>query len=181
MSDIYPPFVSAVFSRSRYLRVPKTKNNSEHETDSMYHHPTHRVYRNRNGTKGTGNSKYPGKSTHGRPATDRIRQHRIAGTGLRSSEEEGYTVFGKGTPIIYIDNRLLQGNTELERLSAADIEKVELITNPGAEYDATVKAVVRIRTVRGRNDGFGGNLRAGITQRRRTCLLYTSPSPRDRG
>lgn len=88
--------------------------------------------------------------------------------GLRSSEEEGYTVFGKGTPIIYIDNRLLQDNTELERLSAADIEKVELITNPGAEYDATVKAVVRIRTVRGRNDGFGGNLRAGITQRRRT-------------
>lgn len=88
--------------------------------------------------------------------------------GLRSSEEEGYTVFGKGTPIIYIDNRLLQDNSELERLSAADIEKVELITNPGAEYDATVKAVVRIRTVRGRNDGFGGNFRAGITQRRRT-------------
>lgn len=56
--------------------------------------------------------------------------------------------FGKGTPVIYIDNRLLQDNSELQRLSAADIEKVELITNPGAEYDATVKAVVRIRTVR---------------------------------
>lgn len=86
--------------------------------------------------------------------------------GLRSSDE-GYTVFGKGTPVIYIDNRLLQDNSELQRLSAADIEKVELITNPGAEYDATVKAVVRIRTVRNKRDSFGGNFRAGITQRRR--------------
>lgn len=87
--------------------------------------------------------------------------------GLRHSDE-GYTVFGKGTPIIYIDHRLLQDNSELERLSAADIEKVELITNPGAEYDATVNAVVRIRTVRGRENGFGGNVRASITRRRRT-------------
>ena len=44
---------------------------------------------------------------------------------------------------------------------------MELITNPGAEYDATVKAVVRIRTVRNKRDSFGGNFRAGITQRRR--------------
>lgn len=87
--------------------------------------------------------------------------------GLHSTEE-GYTVFGKGTPIIYIDNRLLQDLSELERLSAADIDKVELITNPGAEYDATVKSVVRIRTLRGKGDGFGGSIRASITQRRRT-------------
>lgn len=87
--------------------------------------------------------------------------------GIRSSEE-GYTVFGKGTPIIYIDNRLLQDVSELERLPAADIEKVELINNPGAEYDATAKAVIRIRTIRSKRDGIGANLRAGITQGRRT-------------
>ncbi len=87
--------------------------------------------------------------------------------GIRSSEE-GYTVFGKGTPIIYIDNRLLQDNSELDHLSASDIDKVELITNPGAEYDATVKAVLRIRTIKGRYGGFGGNLRTSITQRRYT-------------
>lgn len=87
--------------------------------------------------------------------------------GLRLSEE-GYNVFGKGTPIIYIDNRLLQDNSELERLSAADINKIELITNPGSEYDATVKAVIRIRTLKNKEDGFGGNIRAGITQRKYT-------------
>lgn len=87
--------------------------------------------------------------------------------GVRSSEE-GYTVFGKGTPIIYIDNRLLQDVSELERLPAADIEKVELIQNPGAEYEATVRAVIRIRTVRNKQDGIGADLRAGIAQGRRT-------------
>lgn len=88
--------------------------------------------------------------------------------GLHFSEE-GYTVFGKGTPIIYIDNRLLQDLSELDRLSAADIDKIELITNPGAEYEATVKAVVRIRTMQGKSDSFGGNFRAGIIQRRHTA------------
>lgn len=86
--------------------------------------------------------------------------------GIHSSDE-GFTVFGKGTPIIYIDNRLLQDASELERLSASDIEKVELINNPGAEYDATVKAVIRIRTIRNKRDGIGANIRAGITQGRR--------------
>lgn len=87
--------------------------------------------------------------------------------GLRSTDE-GYTVFGKGTPVIYIDNRPLQDPAELGRLSASDIDKVELITNPGAEYDTTVKAVIRIRTLRSKEDGWGGNIRAGIAQRRRT-------------
>lgn len=87
--------------------------------------------------------------------------------GLHSNDE-GYTVFGKGTPVIYIDNRRVQDASELARLAASDIDKVELITNPGAEYDATVKAVVRIRTLRGKEDGWGGSIRAGVAQRRRT-------------
>lgn len=87
--------------------------------------------------------------------------------GLRLSENQ-YTVFGKGKPIIYIDNQLLQNVAELERLSATDIERVELITNPGAEYDATIKAVIRIHTLRGKESGFGGNIRVGIIQRKRT-------------
>lgn len=52
-------------------------------------------------------------------------------------------------------HRRVQDASELARLAASDIDKVELITNPGAEYDATVKAVVRIRTLRGKEDGWG--------------------------
>ena len=53
-------------------------------------------------------------------------------------------VFGKGTPIFYINGRLLRNNSELERLKSDKILKVEVITNPGSKYDATVSSVVKI-------------------------------------
>ena len=68
-------------------------------------------------------------------------------------------VLGKGKPIIYINGRLIRDNTELEQLNSNEIASIELVTNPGARYDATAKAVVRIRTVllHGR-DELRGNL-----------------------
>lgn len=86
--------------------------------------------------------------------------------GLHSSED-GYTVFGRGTPVIYIDNHPVRNISELDRLSAADIEKIELIGNPGAEYDATVRAVIRIHTRRNKRDGIGTELRANVTHGKR--------------
>ena len=91
--------------------------------------------------------------------------------GVRADADGGLTVFGKGTPLIYIDNRRVQDGGELTRLAAADIDRVELLTNPGPEYDAEVKAVVRIHTLRGENDGWGGNARLGLAQSRRTGQL----------
>ncbi|WP_455632690.1 outer membrane beta-barrel family protein [Parabacteroides sp.] len=87
--------------------------------------------------------------------------------GLESSDGK-YTVFGKGEPLIYINNRLVRDNSELERLSSKDISKVELIQNPGAEYDATVKAVLKIRTVRRAGEGLGVNIRTNISQGHKT-------------
>ncbi len=43
---------------------------------------------------------------------------------------------------------------ELDRLSAANIRHVEIITEPGAEYDATYSAVIKIKTVKKQGDGF---------------------------
>lgn len=82
---------------------------------------------------------------------------------VQVSNEELY-VFGKGTPAIYIDNRLIRDIAELERINSSDIEMVELITNPGAEYDATVKAVIRIKTVHNRQEGMGADVRAILAQ-----------------
>lgn len=87
--------------------------------------------------------------------------------GLESSDGK-YTVFGKGEPLIYINNRLVRDNSELERLSSKDISKVELIQNPGAEYDATVKAVLKIRTVRHAGEGLGVNVRSNVSQSHKT-------------
>lgn len=64
-------------------------------------------------------------------------------------------VLGRGTPIYYINGRKMQDMDELKRLRSEEILSVEVITNPGAQYDATVSAVVRIKTIRRQGDGFG--------------------------
>ena len=65
-----------------------------------------------------------------------------------------YEVFGKGSPIIYINGRKMRNKKELEQLKSTDIKSIELITNPGAKYDATVGAIVKIETIRRAGDGF---------------------------
>ena len=74
--------------------------------------------------------------------------------GLRKSEE-GYEVFGKGTPLIYLNGRKVRDLSELDRLNSEDIKEVTLITNPGAEYDASVHAILKIKTNSKAGDGFG--------------------------
>lgn len=64
-------------------------------------------------------------------------------------------VLGRGTPIYYINGRKMQDMDELKRLRSEEIKEVEVITNPGAQYDATVSAVVRIKTIRREGTGFG--------------------------
>ena len=72
--------------------------------------------------------------------------------------DEAPEVLGKGSPLIYINGRLMRDNSELKRLRSEEIRDVELINNPGAQYDATVRAVVRIRTVRQQGDGLSLDL-----------------------
>ena len=69
-------------------------------------------------------------------------------------KDDGYEVFSKGTPLIYINGRLVRNTKELEQLKSTDVKSIELITNPGAKYDATVGAIVKIQTVRKAGDGF---------------------------
>ena len=74
--------------------------------------------------------------------------------------KDGIQVFGKGTPLIYINGRKLQNQTELDQISSEDIKSVELITNPGAKYDATVESVILIKTRRPQGEGFSFNNQA---------------------
>ncbi|MBQ6653892.1 MAG: TonB-dependent receptor family protein [Prevotella sp.] len=78
--------------------------------------------------------------------------------------KNGLEVIGKGTPLYYINGRKVTDNSELERLQSNEIQSIEVITNPGAQYDATVLCVVRIRTIRRQGDGFGFNLNASDSQ-----------------
>lgn len=85
--------------------------------------------------------------------------------GIRK-EDGKFTVFGKGTPLIYINGRKIYDSSELDRLRSEDIASVELNTNPGSRYDAEVKSVLIIRTVRKAGDGLSGNLRSTFRQGR---------------
>ena len=74
-------------------------------------------------------------------------------------KDDGIEVFGKGTPVVYLDGRQIADNAELSQLSSDKILSVEIIRNPGSQYDASVKSVVRIKTVRNQNEGFGCDVR----------------------
>ncbi|WP_160150037.1 outer membrane beta-barrel family protein [Parabacteroides sp. Marseille-P3160] len=82
----------------------------------------------------------------------------IAQMPLISEENGAFTVFGKGTPIIYINSRLVRDNNELNKLSPKDIKSIRIITMPGSEYDASVKSVIKIVTDRPVGEGLGGTL-----------------------
>lgn len=86
------------------------------------------------------------------------------------SKDGSYEVIGKGTPIIYINGRLLRDSSELEQLSSKDIKSVDVVQNPGARYDATVKAVIRIQTVKRAGDGFGFDASSKWSQSKYTNL-----------
>lgn len=80
------------------------------------------------------------------------------------AKDDKYTVLGKGEAVIYIDNRKVQDNSELQNLASENILKVELITNPGAEYDAETRSVLKITTNKKRENGFSMSLRGVAKQ-----------------
>lgn len=72
-----------------------------------------------------------------------------------SAQNGNIKVFGRGEPIIYINGRQMRDKSELDHLSSDNIKSVEVISNPGARYAASTKAVIRITTKKIQGDGFG--------------------------
>ncbi|HAC73838.1 MAG TPA: TonB-dependent receptor, partial [Porphyromonadaceae bacterium] len=81
-----------------------------------------------------------------------------------------FSIFGKGKAKIYVNNRELRDVSELDLISSADIREVEIVHNPGAGYDASVKAVIRIHTVRKTGDGLSFDIRSTYLQTENTDL-----------
>ena len=72
--------------------------------------------------------------------------------GVRTTQD-GIEVFGKGTPEIYINGVKVRNKNELQNIDPKNVKSVEIITNPGAEYDAEVQSVIRITTLKTVGDG----------------------------
>lgn len=73
-------------------------------------------------------------------------------------DENGISVLGVGNALIIVDGRELPNNQALEMLSSSEIQRVDIITNPSAKYDAKGKAVIEIRTKGVRKQGFGAEV-----------------------
>ena len=77
---------------------------------------------------------------------------------------DGFQVFGKGTPVIYLNGRKIYDLSVIQNLKSEDIKTVEAITTPGAKYGAEVRSVIRIQTKNPVGEGLGMNYRSSYYQ-----------------
>jgi len=77
---------------------------------------------------------------------------------IQKKIDGSFEVVGKGAPIVYINKKKVRDLAELEHLKSSDVQNVEVITSPGAEYDASVGAVIRIKTLKNSEDDMGINV-----------------------
>lgn len=72
--------------------------------------------------------------------------------GIIIDSKDQITVFGKGTPIIFIDDKEVKAPEELSSLQSSDIARIEIIRNPSAIYSAAGRAVLKIITKTAQKD-----------------------------
>ena len=95
-----------------------------------------------------------------------------------SKKGDVFEILGKGVPLIYLNNRKLTDLQELKNIQSDNIKNVEVIQNPGARYDASVNAVIIIRTKRAAGEGLGVELTSwsrkdrGCANNERVNLTY---------
>ena len=73
---------------------------------------------------------------------------------MMKGKDGKFEVLAKGEPEIYINNKKVRDKSELKQLKSVDIKSVDVITAPGAQYNAEVNAVIRIKTLKTQGDGF---------------------------
>jgi outer membrane receptor protein involved in Fe transport len=78
---------------------------------------------------------------------------------------DGNVTLRNSPPTIFVDGR--PTTLTLDQIPADAIQSVEIITNPGAKYDASggTAGILNIVLKKNRKAGYNGNLRAGVDQR----------------
>ena len=78
---------------------------------------------------------------------------------------DGNVTLRNSPPTIFVDGR--PTTLTLDQIPADAIQSVEIITNPGAKYDASggTSGILNIVLKKNRKAGYNGNIRAGIDQR----------------
>ncbi|HEY4335602.1 MAG TPA: outer membrane beta-barrel family protein [Puia sp.] len=78
---------------------------------------------------------------------------------------DGNVTLRNSSPTIFVDGR--PTTLTLDQIPADAIQSVEIITNPGAKYDASggTAGILNIVLKKNRKAGYNGNIRSGIDQR----------------
>lgn len=90
--------------------------------------------------------------------------------GVKVDQNDNVSLKGKQGVTIMMDGKItpLSGDdlaNVLKSMPASSIDKIEIISNPGAKYDAAGTAgIINIRTKRGANSGFNGSINASYGQ-----------------
>lgn len=71
---------------------------------------------------------------------------------------EGLSVLGRGTPLVFINNREMRNSAELDRITSDMIKDIKIDLTPGAKYGSETKAVILITTNRPLGEGVGGSI-----------------------
>jgi len=88
--------------------------------------------------------------------------------GVSVDKDDNISLMGKNGVKIYIDGKPTQmGGSDLaaflRSINSADIESIEMITNPSAKYDASGNAgIINIKLKKNKNYGLNGNFSTGI-------------------
>lgn len=85
------------------------------------------------------------------------------------SSSGSVSVIGKGSPLIFINGKKMSSKEELQLLTSKDIESIDIITAPGARYDAGCNSVIRIKTIKKLSDFMGGFVTSRIGYAKELC------------
>lgn len=86
-------------------------------------------------------------------------------------QDNAVSVIGKSNIEIYIDGRPMRDEQELQQILSSDLKKVELLMAPGAAYESTTGAVLKITTRRNFVKGLSLTDQFQLQRRRRWSVM----------
>ncbi len=95
----------------------------------------------------------------------------LAAMPLMRKTVNGYDVMGRGQAVFFVDGHRIYNLSELDHISSDAIKSLEVVTNPGPEYDASIKAVVRVTTYTNVDQGLSVDARSTWYQNRNTSAI----------
>ena len=87
--------------------------------------------------------------------------------GVQVSGTNDISIYGRGAATIYLDGQQITSNEILQSISSEDVKEIQVIKNPGAEFDAEGQGgVINIITIENNLEGTNGSLTYAIAKSR---------------